>query len=53
MAVHDELVVATEAATEIQSIMHTAPAALTELAGRVPLLRTGRVDMGHHWIEKG
>jgi len=52
MAVHDELVVATEAADEIQEIMITPPAALIELAGRVPGLRTGRVDMGHHWIEK-
>jgi len=53
MAVHDELVVATEAADEIEHIMMTPPAALIELAGRVPRLRTGRVDMGHHWIEKG
>ena len=53
MAVHDELVVATEAADEIELIMCTPPAALIELAGRVPRLRTGRVDMGHHWIEKG
>jgi DNA polymerase I-like protein with 3'-5' exonuclease and polymerase domains len=53
MAVHDELVVATEAADEIEHIMITPPAALIELAGRVPRLRTGRVDMGHHWIEKG
>jgi DNA polymerase-1 len=53
MAVHDELVVATEAADEIELIMCTPPPALIELAGRVPKLRTGRVDMGHHWIEKG
>jgi DNA polymerase-1 len=53
MAVHDELVVATEAADEIERIMMTPPAALIELAGRVPALRTGRIDMGHHWIEKG
>lgn len=49
-AVHDELVVATEAADDVQKVMETPPKALCELAGREPVLRVGRVDMGRHWV---
>jgi hypothetical protein len=48
-AVHDELVVDTEAADDVQHLMETPPKALVELAGRSPALRVGRVDLGRHW----
>jgi DNA polymerase-1 len=52
LAVHDELVVATEAAHDVERIMRTAPPALVEVSGRVPQLRVGRSDLGHYWTEK-
>lgn len=52
LAVHDELVVSTEVADQVQQIMNTPPPELVELAGRVPVLRTGRADLGEHWTEK-
>jgi DNA polymerase I-like protein with 3'-5' exonuclease and polymerase domains len=51
-AVHDEIVVATEAADDVQKIMEKPPKALCELAGREPVLRVGRVDMNRHWEAK-
>lgn len=50
--IHDEIVCATEAADEIDHIMRTPPARFIAVAGRVPKLRTGRVDLGSHWREK-
>jgi DNA polymerase-1 len=52
MAVHDELVVATEAADEVSQIMLTPPPAFIEAAGRTPRLRVGRADLGRNWMEK-
>lgn len=52
VAVHDELVVATEAAPDVEKIMRTAPAALIEQSGRTPTLRVGRTDLGDYWMEK-
>lgn len=49
MAVHDELVVSTDAADEVEKIMLTPPLDFVEMAGRVPKLRVGRVDLGHNW----
>jgi DNA polymerase-1 len=49
-AVHDELVVETEIADEVRRLMQTPPAWLTRTAGRVPVLRTDRDDMGEHWV---
>jgi DNA polymerase-1 len=51
-AVHDELVVSTEAADDVQRIMTTPPPDFIEAAGRVPVLRVGRADLGHNWREK-
>ncbi len=51
-AVHDELLVATEAADQIDAIMRTPPPAFVAASGRVPVLRTGRSDLGRHWEPK-
>lgn len=49
LAMHDELVVATEAATDVRKIMETPPEALIRHSGRVPVLRTDRHDVGRAW----
>ena len=49
LAMHDELVVDTPAADEVREIMETPPPFLTAWAGRTPILRTDREDMGHAW----
>lgn len=49
LAMHDELVVSTEAAYDVQKIMQEPPERLCALAGRVPVLRTDRVDLGERW----
>jgi DNA polymerase-1 len=46
LAMHDELIVSTSAAADIQKIMETPPDRLCALAGRTPVLRTDRADMG-------
>ena len=51
-AVHDELVVADEAAADVQRIMETPPPALVAMAGREPVLRVGRSDLGRYWLPK-
>ena len=51
LAMHDEVVVDTEVAAEVQQIMLTAPPFLERWAGRVPVLRTDRADMGHVWAK--
>jgi DNA polymerase I len=33
----------------VQRIMQTPPERLIELAGRTPILRTDRADMGERW----
>jgi DNA polymerase-1 len=49
IAVHDELVVDTEAAADIEAIMRKPPPRLVELAGRTPIFRCDRDDLGHAW----
>ena len=51
LAMHDELVVDTPVAEEVQAIMMTAPPFLIDWAQRVPILRTDRADMGHAWAK--
>lgn len=54
LAMHDELVVDTQAAPYVQQVMQTPPARLTWWANqratqRVPLLRTDMNDMANRW----
>lgn len=49
LAIHDELVVDTEAAADIQKIMITPPAWLNAAAGREVILRSDSNDMGTCW----
>lgn len=49
LAMHDEVVVDTEVAAEVQRIMLTPPPFLVTWAGRTPVLRTDRADMGNFW----
>lgn len=51
-AMHDELVVDSAVADDVERLMLTPPAAFCELAGRVPVLRVGRTELGHHWLDK-
>lgn len=51
LAMHDEVVVDTAVAEEVQRIMMTAPPFLVDWAQRVPILRTDRADMGHAWAK--
>lgn len=53
LAIHDELVVDTEVADEVHRIMVTPPQQFIDAAGRVPVLRVGRTDLGRHWEDKG
>jgi DNA polymerase I-like protein with 3'-5' exonuclease and polymerase domains len=52
VAVHDELVVATDVAHDVEQIMRTAPPAFCNYAGRTPQLRVGATELGHYWMEK-
>lgn len=49
LAMHDEVVVSTPVASEVREIMQTPPPFLIKWAGRVPVLRTDRADMGGTW----
>jgi DNA polymerase-1 len=49
LALHDELVVDTGAAAEIERIMQRPPDRLCWWAQRKPVLRTDRADLGHAW----
>ncbi|HYJ33774.1 MAG TPA: DNA polymerase [Candidatus Binatia bacterium] len=49
LAMHDELVVSTDAADEVERIMRTPPERLCQMAGRHPVLRTDRADLGERW----
>ena len=51
LAMHDEVVVDTEVAPEVERIMATPPEFLIKWAERVPVLRTDRADMGHNWAK--
>jgi DNA polymerase-1 len=52
LAIHDELVVSTSVADDVGWIMSTPPPELVRAAGRVPVLRVGRSDLGMHWEDK-
>ena len=52
LAVHDELIVDSEAADDVERIMITPPPALVELAGTAPTLRVGRTELGNNWAVK-
>lgn len=49
IAMHDELVVSTPVAEEVQRIMITPPPFFTEILGRPPVLRSDRADTGRTW----
>jgi DNA polymerase-1 len=49
MALHDELVVSTDAAEDVRRIMATPPERLCQLAGRTPVLRTDMKHLGERW----
>ena len=51
LAMHDELVVDTPVAGEVRHIMETPPEFLTRWAGRLPVLRTDRADLGEKWAK--
>lgn len=52
LAMHDEVVVDTEVAEEVQEIMATPPPFLLKwTGGRMPVLRTDRADMGAAWAK--
>jgi len=51
LAMHDELVVDTAVAEEVQQIMLTPPPFLIKWAERTPTLRTDRADMGGAWAK--
>lgn len=51
LAMHDELVVSTSAAHDVEQIMRTPPERLVWMAGRVPVLRTDRADLGERWAK--
>lgn len=52
VAVHDEVVCATEAAADVDRIMQTPPADFVRMARRTPVIRTDRHDLGHSWLPK-
>lgn len=52
LAIHDELVVDSEVAEEVERMMLTPPRDFVQAAGRVPVLRVGRADLGYHWEDK-
>lgn len=51
LAMHDELIVSTDAAHDIRKIMETPPERLRMIAERTPVLRTDRKDLGERWAE--
>lgn len=51
LAMHDELVVSTSAAVDVEKIMQEPPDRLCRMAGRTPVLRTDRADMGERWAK--
>jgi len=49
LAMHDELVVSSDAAHDIQKIMETPPARLCWMTKRTPVLRTDTALLGERW----
>lgn len=48
-SMHDEILVATEAAEAIRAIMETPPPRLILHSGRTPVLRTDMLELGDRW----
>lgn len=48
-SMHDEIIGAAEAATDLRRIMETPPARLCELTKRTPVLRTDMAHIGERW----
>jgi DNA polymerase-1 len=46
---HDEIVCSTDAAHDVRKIMEQPPERLIQIAGRVPVLRTDKADLGERW----
>lgn len=51
IAMHDELVVDTEAAADWRRIMETPPEDMVRAVGRTPKLMTDREDLGVRWLK--
>lgn len=51
LAMHDEVVVSSPAAIDVQHIMLTPPPFLTRWAGRTPTLRTDLAELGGQWAK--
>lgn len=51
LLMHDEIVCSTLAAHDIRRIMEKPPERLCTMAGRVPILRTDRADLGVRWAK--
>ena len=51
LAMHDEVVVDSAVALDVQQIMLTPPPFLIEWAQRTPVLRTDLADLGHAWAK--
>lgn len=51
MAIHDELVVDSDAAAEVRKIMEIPPERLCRFAERTPVLRTDLELMGERWVK--
>lgn len=49
ISMHDELAVESEAAEDVKKIMETPPERLSEICGRVPVLRTEFKKLGERW----
>lgn len=49
LGLHDELVVSTSVADDIQKIMEDPPPRLIDITNRTPVLRTDRADLGERW----
>ncbi|MGH3965949.1 MAG: DNA polymerase [Pseudonocardiaceae bacterium] len=49
LAMHDELIVSTEAANDVRKLMEAPPPRLCEFAERDVVLRTDRLDLGERW----
>lgn len=48
-SMHDEIIGAAEAATDLRRIMETPPARLCEITKRTPVLRTDMAHIGERW----
>jgi DNA polymerase-1 len=51
LTMHDELIVSSSIASDVQHIMETPPPQLVKLAGRVPILRTDMARLPGRWAK--